>query len=355
VYIGFFYLKGDYVNKIDTKYFSEKLKILSMVAEHTSNVIALIVFTEDNKLIARGNGIQIEVDFEHNLGQTFSLGIEKLTKLYSKIKRDTKLVLKDNVLEVRAGTFRSKQPLVNQESGFEIRPCKRPDSWIEAPEGLARAIDVCSISLPLKFNYTSVIDNYCFVNSALIATDERRVTLYQFDENIHPNLPFSELAGKLIRDLELNRYFINDYTIEFSNENYYIKVSRQNEPYPSLPNNLFERKFKFKANSEELLQAVEKVKLFSENPEDNSFNQIFVYISKNKIVISSQNEFGSAKEKISAEVDGTIDFQINANYLIDILKKLEGEVDFALNEIALVIKQKNFIHAIALMVKVRGV
>lgn len=343
------------MDKINSKDFSEKLKILSSVAEHTSNVIALIVFTEDNKLIARGNGIQIEVDFDHNLGQTFSLGIEKLTKLYSKIKQDTRLVLKDNVLEIRAGTFRSKQPLVNQEPGFEISPCIRPDNWSQAPSNLFEAINICSSSLPTKFNFTSVIDNYCIVNSTLVSTDERRATIFHLDEGIHPNLPISEQTGKLIVDLKLDKYFIGDYTVEFANEKYYIKASRINEPFPSLPNSLFERKFNFITSANDLLSAVEKVKLFSVNPEDTSFNEIFVYVSKNKIVMTSQNEFGSAKEKISANAEGDIDFHINANYLIDILKVLDGEINLSLNDMALIIRQENFIHVIALTQLVKGI
>ena len=306
--------------KINTKDFLEKVKILQSVAEHTDKEIAVISFS-DNVMIARGSSIYIDVDFDFEDSQSFSVSAKRLREILDKINTDEIiLTLSESALNIKAGKHRSKLPLIQSDIIRE----ERPKFENQLPADIYSALEICKISISKQKNFNWVFDNYGYISDDIISTDGQRCTVYKVDWPIDEDISLSKEVVNLILSLDTEYSRVSENFIEFEAGSYYIKTSKNQEEYPEIDYDIFKGDDSFKIKTKDFLRAIERVKIFSEKQEDNIV-LINLEFNEDKLKIYSQNEHGLAEDKIKIKSSIRREIKINPDYLLDILRLIKDE------------------------------
>lgn len=336
------------------KRFSEIIKILHSVAEHTIKNVAQLFFSDQNLLVARSGSMQLEVKFNHGLSN-ISVSIDKMKDLFSFINKDTSLAIEENNLVIRSGKFISRLPAISEDSEEEkISLQERAVYWFNLPIDLLKALNYCSISVSKTSGMAWVLNNYGFIDNDLITTDQSRCSVYSFDNEFEDNFSLTQDTVKLIQTIKPEVYAINESFIEFKNETFYLKVARPTEEFPEFADELFQAESSIQVKKDKFINAIEKVKLFSSDFKSiegqSNPAAIRLKISENNIKIESQNHAGIGREKIPANSEGNLEILVNPFFLLDVLKLIKAEtIIFQFEEDRLVFEEDKFKHVIALI------
>lgn len=335
--------------KFDFKGFSEKLKILHSISEHTIKNIPLVIFANKNLLIARGKDIQVEAKFNHYLDD-IAISIDKLKGIFDHISDNTRLKIEDNTLIIKSGKFRSKLPEIAQEREYFIGPQNRSNDWYDLPDDFFQALELCSISVSKTTNLNWILNNYSINQNQMITTDQKRCTVFEFkDYDFGGKFSLTKDLVKLLLELKPNKFSTSDNFLEFKNDDYYIKTSIIKEEFPELSPGLFQGQDKIIVSGIDLLNAIEKVKLFSGDDVDKS-GSIKIEVKKSKMIITADNSFGEAKEILKVNADCEFIKFANPDYLIDILRVLKKrDIEIIFSEDKFIFREFNYVHVIALM------
>lgn len=334
----------------DFKDFSEKLKILHLISEHTIKTVPLVVFADGKLLIARGRNIHVEARFNHGLDD-IAISIDKIKGIFDHISGNTRLKIEDDTLIIKSGKFRSRLPKIAQEQEYFITAQSRSNDWYDLPDDFFQALELCSISVSKATNLNWILNNYAIDQNQMITTDQNRCTVFEFkDYDFAGKFSLTKDLVKLLLELKPNKFSTSDNFLEFKNDNYYIKTSMIQEEFPELSAGLFQGQDKIIVNGIDLLNAIEKVKLFSGDDVDKS-GSVKLEVKKSKMIISADNSFGEAKEILKVNSDCEFIRFINPDFLIDILKALKKkEIEIIYSEDRFIFREFDYIHVIALLV-----
>ncbi|MBU0479089.1 DNA polymerase III subunit beta [bacterium] len=135
---------------------------------------------------------------------------------------------------------------------------------------------------------------------------------------------------------------ITDKNILFRNNGSYIKSRLVEGKFPDYKTIIPKNDCKIKINSEELVNVLKRMKLIDESAVEIAFG-------KDSVVFKNGKEGKTANEEMVIKNEEEKKFAINPVFLIEVLKRVSGEVVFELGEDAnspIVIKKDDFTHII---------
>lgn len=183
-----------------------------------------------------------------------------------------------------------------------------------------------------------------FRNGVIVATDGYRLAIYYLhtiDETKEPFLVPYE-AVKILEALMKDEIEISwDKTmVEFRGDDFRLCSKLMGENYPDFVKIIPKNQCSFMIDAKELSSTVNRVSLINERIVFD-----FRDLAKENLIISSYSEYGNAQEAKVTDYNGSdMKISLNANYLKDVLSRLDGEIRFELNDekSAIVIRQKNY-------------
>jgi DNA polymerase-3 subunit beta len=200
-----------------------------------------------------------------------------------------------------------------------------------------------------KYSLTGIFLEKKEATVNMVATDGKRLSLVTRESSnigaspedfeiphdgvIVPKIVFSELLKYSFENDTLQMGFSKNQ-IFFLYDNIHLTSNLIEGKYPEYKKIIPSDRTKlFIAEKSLLLQAIRRVSILV----DESYNQIKLSISENKLTLSSQNPaLGGAVEEIPIQYEGEeIDIALNYIYLIDCLKEIDSEsvkIDFENSE-----------------------
>lgn len=338
--------------EFDHKEFSEIIKIMGQVAEHTISQIPLLIFDRKKTLIARNSTTQIEANFDHGIDY-IAISIDKIIEMFNFINSETRLIQEENKIGIKSGNFSSFLPALNQETKIEIT--ERTNQWNYLPEDFLNALEQCFISVSKVSTMKWILNCVHVDKNKMFSSDQSRASMYSFETSLKTGdngLIISPELAKLLYATKPKKYYVGQRFVEFANDKFYIKSALPTDDFPELVNEIFQAENQIIINRTEFLNAVEKTKLFSSaNFNANKDGCLNLNFQGNILKISSQNSFGSAKERILIQSNNFREEKnINPFFILDILKMIKDEnLVFHVGENRLVFENNNLKHVIAIL------
>lgn len=335
---------------IDSKKLSEKIKLLSNIAEYTISNVPLLVFSEKEYLIARGKGIHVEIKFYHGI-EYKAVSIKKAEELFSKFDKKSLLKEHENFIEIRSGRFKGKLVSIDQESSDKIVVQAKEDRSKPLPKDFYDALDYCFVSVSYDRQFSWVLNNFNIKSNQMMTTDKFRFTFYYFEDyHFEEEFCISYDMAKQIKQYKPTEYYLGENFLELFGEDVYLKASRVLEKYPVPNEDIVEAENEMRVDSSLLLSSLDKVSLFSGSL-INEKDSIDFNLNGDLLTLSSKNDYGEAIENVKVRSEGEVDIKVNSQYIIEMLRKISGEVLIEIDEDKLLIKGENFVYGISTELK----
>lgn len=323
------------------------------VASSDSSINASYLKFSENKLITKSQEMLIEASLEHDIDDGLIL-FDKFQRLLLSFNPEKKIeiVSEKDLLKIKhkdKGRVVAKIPFVQEE--VEFPKIKRAKKWERIPKDFFPALSFCRISLA-KENINWILTYFGIFKNSLVTSDEKRCSQYPLSKPMQNNFVLSAQSFSLIENLDLKFYHVGEKSIEFKSKKYYVNIPLLVAEYPELKKEIFEKEVEIKINKTILLNAIERCKIFAPGDSERK-EEIKIVFNKNQFEISSQNDFGSSREKgtTRSKIKKEIELRVNPNHMIDILKKIIGtSAVFYYSTNRIVFDQKEFKHVIALNV-----
>ncbi len=291
------------------------LNFLNGVQVNSGNEISLTgqLNFKDNYIYQFNNEIVIyNKFFDESLNDNFSLSLQKLTAIISKLKDDNlELNIEDNIkLISKKSEIEFTKQEIKQEFTF-----KDNFEWQDLPENFLTGIEFAEKII--DENNTRFLPNIFIDNDKIVSTNGRVLIIYnlhkEFNKFFLKKLQIDLLLKFKVKKYCIEKnliYFLADDTIIYFNYltdcNYpdYTKIQLENEK---------EINFLDKLNLNDIDVNVSIL--------DSESKVLKIEIEKNKIKIENSNIGINIKTKLDKENEiENIKFSLNADYLISFLK-----------------------------------
>jgi hypothetical protein len=323
------------------------------VASSGSSINTSFLKFSKNKMTTRSQEMFIEANLEHDIDDGLIL-FDKFQRLLLSFNPEKKVEIasEKDFIKIKhkdKGRVVAKIPFVQEDIEFpEIRKTKK---WEKIPKDFFSALSFCRISLA-KESINWILTYFGIFKDSLVTSDEKRCSQYPLSKPMKKNFVLSSMSSLLIENLDLKFYHVGEKNIEFKSDKYYVNIPLLVAEYPELKKEIFEKEVEIKINKTSFLNAIERCKIFASGDSERK-EEIKIVFNKNQFEISSENDFGSSREKgtTRSKIKREIELRVNPNHMIDILKKTLGmNIVFYYSTNRLVFDQEKFKHVIALNV-----
>ena len=270
----------------------------------------------------------------------------ELYGLLNKVKdKEVKVIIKGNEFKIFGNNFKSGITLESDIQlpidFFEIEK----SNYIKLPENFNDLLKLCLIS-SLK-EPSGVLNNIHLYSNIIESCDNFRLTRIELENKIKKHLLIPDSAASQIvnNGYQFKDVCINKGWLHFREKKSGLIFScrTMDNKYPDL-NPLLEVKGKTLKFPEQLNDILSRSKVFSTDNEQ----VVKIILKDNKCTVYCENDNGWIEEKTDIKIkDSTdIEFKINSNYLLDILKQTNK---VKIGERAIKFFNKEYEHVIAMM------
>ncbi len=333
--------------KIPKKYLSDSLNhIERIIPNRTSNPSLSLLFIEikDNNIILRGSNL--EIDIEAKLSADINTTEEKIfavpANVFGQIIRSlpgelVQLGFSENEMSIASGNYGTKLQLVKDIESSNI---SFPETYTSSIDGgvLANLLSHVryaaavaeyqaifrGIKLELKQNYTRAI-----------ATDGFRLAYYDANSStgieediVIPARTVDELI-KLLSDDEV-KMIVENNQLSILNGAFKVNLKLMDGTFPDYEKIIpSEFPLKVSLDADSFASSIKRVALMADKTGNN---RIGIFIKDGNLQITAEGGYGRAQEELAVMQEGDeaeIALAYNANYLIDALKPISGEISLA--------------------------
>lgn len=287
------------------------LNLLSKMQMNKSYLETLNVVNFENNVISQtNNDIVIQSEIDATFEESFSLPINQLVLILSK--------LKDNEIELEIGDL-IKIKTQKSEIEFTKEVVKYSYNnvgfnWIELPVNFIKGIKFTGKIIDP--NNTRFIDSVFIDNNKIVSTNGKALVIYNLGDNFNKCFLKQNQINLLLK-CSVDKYFIKDNLIYFKGEDDIIIYF----------NYITDLKFvdyeKIVMDNEKEIQFLDRFNL-SDIEVNLSFldenKMLRIEIDKKNIKVKSGNNNINIKTKLEINNNVDIKFGINSEYLLDFLK-----------------------------------
>lgn len=294
--------------KINKKIFLEFLQKIQINKSKldSSNIINFY----ENILYQSNNDIMIFNNFfNENLKENFSLNIDSLVLILSKLKDEFIELTIEDLIKIK--TEKTEIELTKEDIKYKLN-VNVNFNWIDLPKEFINAIKFSRKILEDDYRITKTI---MIDNSKVVATNGKVLIIYDLKENFNKFF-LNSLQIDLLLKFDIKKYFIHDNLIYFlANDNSIIYFNFETDiKFPSYEKIIMENEKEIKFLDRLDISDI-NVNIAVLDLENKLLN---IEIDKNYLKINSKNNCINIKTILNKEniIDDKIIFGINAEYLL---------------------------------------
>jgi hypothetical protein len=288
--------------------------LLNVLNKMQVNSIEKVNF-KDNLIYQYENDILIKNEiFKENLQENFSLPLQQLITILTKLKDEEIELLVEDVIKIKSKKSEiefSKSPIL-KDFTFD-----NDYTWIDLPDNFIKGIQFANNLIDTnnqRFNPVVFIDN-----DKIVSTDGKALIIYNLGIDFNKFF-LTQSQINLLLKFDIKQYYLKDNLIYFLGSDSSVIYF----------NYLIDMKFvpyeKIVLENEKEIKFLDKLNLndidLNNSILDSESKILKVQIDKNNIIIKSTNNNISIKTKLDKEniIDNNILFGINSDYLLFFLK-----------------------------------
>ncbi|HHO56068.1 MAG TPA: DNA polymerase III subunit beta [Trueperaceae bacterium] len=333
--------------QIPKKYLADSLSHIERIIPNRSsnpNLSLLFIEVKDNKIILRGSNLEIDIesslsadiDFEKN--ETFAVPANVFGQIVRSLPGELVVLgFSENEMSIASGNYGTKLQLVKDIES----------SNISFPETYSGSIDGKIFAKLLSHvRYAAAVAEYQAIfrgiklelkqnHTRAIATDGFRLAYYDANSSsgleediVIPARSVDELI-KLLSDDEA-KIAVENNQLSILNGAFKVNLKLMDGTFPDyekiIPTDF---PLKISLDAESFAGSIKRVALMADKTGNN---RIGIFIKEGLLQITAEGSYGRAQEELAVKQEGDeaeIALAYNANYLIDALKPIKGEVNLA--------------------------
>ena len=333
--------------KIPKKYLADSLSHIERIIPSRSsnpNLSLLFIELKDNKIILRGSNLEIDIeaslsaDIDSSENEIFAVPANVFGQIIRSLPGElVELGFSENEMSIASGTYGTKLQLVKDVESANI---SFPEAYSGSIDGkiLAKLLSHVryaaavadyqaifrGIKLELKQDYTRAI-----------ATDGFRLAYYDANSSsgleediVIPARTVDEVI-KILSDDEAKLEVANNQ-LSILNGAFKVNLKLMDGTFPDYEKIIpSEFPLKVSLDSDSFASSIKRVALMADK---SGNNRIGIFIQDSTLQITAEGGYGRAQEELAVNQQGDeaeIALAYNANYLIDALKPIKGEVELA--------------------------
>lgn len=328
---------------------AELQKVLTIVKPALANKEVIEQSTSfafmNNKVITYND----EIAISHPLSIDIE-GVIQANELYSLLSKtkdeEIKLTIKNNEVFIKGKRSKAYIKLIKDVTlpyESEIGKLKK---WQKLPENFINSLKLC-IFVAGKDKSRVLLTGIHLNEDYIEACDNYRTIRYTFDKEYFSNILFPATSAKILIQYNVIKFCSTKGWIHFATDDKTVFSCRVFEDeYPDMSESLKGVKGTKIIFPDEIKEIINRAEIFSKDPDNYLDEEIKIIISKNKMVIKSEGDFGRFEEKIKIDYDKDkeLEFNINPQFLYEALNTINSAI---IGKDRLMFKDKNFIHVVS--------